>query len=313
MRVLLAYDGSAGATEAVGLAEAIAWPTDSALRVVNVVDPALMSAAGSWDAGASLTPQVDAAITASAREIMHEVVERLGSSGMSVEGQVLRDRAASAIVDAARDFGADVVMIGSRGHGTIASLLLGSVSSEVVDHAACPVLVARTASLSRVVFATDGSPSAQAAESILAEWPIFRGVPIEVVSVARVVHPWTVGVAPTMYEQVRDADADELRAAEVEHERIAEEAAVRLREAGGAADAQMRHGDPASEIVAAAEERGADLIILGSRGRSGLTRVLLGSVARNVLSGSTASVLIVRAGAESSGAEGLSTDEEGSR
>jgi hypothetical protein len=55
----------------------------------------------------------------------------------------------------------------------------------------------------------------------------------------------------------------------------------------------MRHGDAAGEIVAVAERRGADLIVLGSRGRTGLTRLLLGSVARNVLSGSTASVLIV--------------------
>ena len=50
---------------------------------------------------------------------------------------------------------------------------------------------------------------------------------------------------------------------------------------------------PAGEIIAAAEKRGADLIVLGSRGRTGLTRLLLGSVARNVLSGSTASVLVV--------------------
>jgi nucleotide-binding universal stress UspA family protein len=55
----------------------------------------------------------------------------------------------------------------------------------------------------------------------------------------------------------------------------------------------MRDGDAAGEIVAAAEQRQADLIVLGSRGRTGLTRLLLGSVARNVLSGSTASVLIV--------------------
>ena len=56
----------------------------------------------------------------------------------------------------------------------------------------------------------------------------------------------------------------------------------------------MRDGDAAGEIIAAAEQRGADLIVLGSRGRTGLTRLLLGSVARNVLSGSTASVLVVR-------------------
>jgi len=52
-------------------------------------------------------------------------------------------------------------------------------------------------------------------------------------------------------------------------------------------------GDAAGEIIAVAEKRGADLIVLGSRGRTGLTRLLLGSVARNVLSGSTASVLVV--------------------
>jgi nucleotide-binding universal stress UspA family protein len=56
----------------------------------------------------------------------------------------------------------------------------------------------------------------------------------------------------------------------------------------------VRNGDAAGEIVAVAERRGADLIVLGSRGRTGLRRLLLGSVARNVVSGSTASVLIVR-------------------
>jgi nucleotide-binding universal stress UspA family protein len=55
----------------------------------------------------------------------------------------------------------------------------------------------------------------------------------------------------------------------------------------------MREGDAAAEAIAVAEERGADLIVLGSRGRTGLTRLVLGSVARNVLSGSTASVLVV--------------------
>jgi nucleotide-binding universal stress UspA family protein len=55
----------------------------------------------------------------------------------------------------------------------------------------------------------------------------------------------------------------------------------------------MRTGDAASEIIAAAEAVGADLVVMGSRGRTGVARVLLGSVARNVLQGSRASVLIV--------------------
>jgi len=58
----------------------------------------------------------------------------------------------------------------------------------------------------------------------------------------------------------------------------------------------MRDGDAAGEIVAVAEQRGADLVVPGSRGRTGMTRLLLGSVARNVLSASPASVLIARDG-----------------
>jgi nucleotide-binding universal stress UspA family protein len=96
-----------------------------------------------------------------------------------------------------------------------------------------------------------------------------------------------------MYGQVLDAYDAELRESKVEHQRIAADASGRLRESGHVVDSEMRHGDAAGEIVAVAERRGADLIVLGSRGRTGLTRLLLGSVARNVLSGSTASVLIV--------------------
>jgi nucleotide-binding universal stress UspA family protein len=298
MRVLLAYDGSAGASEAAALAEAIAWPNDSILRVVSVIEPILMPMAGPWDRGSAVATDLDMAITAATDETMREVVERLGSSGTSVDGAVLRGRAASAIIDDAHDFGADLVIVGSRGHGPIATLLLGSVSSEVVDNAACPVLVARSATLSRVVLATDESPAARSAEAILARWPIFTSVPIRVVSVAEVAHPWTTGIAPTMYRQVLDAYAAELRESKAEHQRIAAEAAGRLRKAGRVADAEMRDGDAAGEIVAVADQRGADLIVLGSRGRTGLTRLLLGSVARNVLSGSTASVLIVHAPAD---------------
>lgn len=295
MRVIVAFDGSAAATDAVSLVEAIAWPNDSVLRVVNVIEPVL-PISGPLYRGAALTPEVDDAITAYAHDTLRGVVERLRSPGRSIEGRVLRGRAATAIVEDARDFGADLLVVGSRGHGTIASLLLGSVSSEVVDHTPCPVLVARARDLTRVVFATDGSPSAQAAELILSAWPSFAGLPIRVVSVADIVRAWTTGIAPTLYGQVLDAYSAELREAKVEHERIATDAATRLRDSGLKADAEVRAGDVAAEIIAVVEQQHADLAVLGSRGRTGVTRLLLGSVARNVLSGSASSVLIVRDG-----------------
>lgn len=294
MRVLLAYDGSAGSMEGVALAAAIAWPSGSALQVLTVIEPTMTPMSGPWDRGAVFSPELEDAVRAYAHDTMRDAVERLSSPDRTVEGNVLHGRAATAIIDGARDVGADLVIVGSRGHGTIASLLLGSVASEVVDHAPCPVLVARRSTLSRVVFATDESPSARAAEAILAGWPVFAGLPIHVVSVAHAVHPWTTGVAPTMYGLVLDAYAADLREAKLEHQRMATGTAARLRDAGRQIDAEVRDGDAAGEIVAVAEQYGADLIVLGSRGRAGLTRILLGSVARSVLSGSTASVLIVR-------------------
>jgi nucleotide-binding universal stress UspA family protein len=56
----------------------------------------------------------------------------------------------------------------------------------------------------------------------------------------------------------------------------------------------VRAGDPATEIISTARDSGADLIVLGSHGRTGLSRVLLGSVARSVAQESTVSVLVVR-------------------
>ena len=60
----------------------------------------------------------------------------------------------------------------------------------------------------------------------------------------------------------------------------------------------MRKGDAAAEIITVAQESGADLVVVGSRGQTGLKRIVLGSVARNVVTAAGASVLIVHRPAE---------------
>ena len=166
MRVLLAFDGSAGATDAAALVEAIAWPPDSRVRVASAVELTAWIAPLPR-APMPASPVLEAELIAYLEEQQAELMKRFAHVG-SAESIILRGRAAGAIIDDARDFGADLVIVGSRGHGPVASLVLGSVSAEVVDHAPCPVLVARRASLGRVVFATDGSPSARAAEDRIA-------------------------------------------------------------------------------------------------------------------------------------------------
>jgi nucleotide-binding universal stress UspA family protein len=220
-------------------------------------------------------------------------VKRLTDAGLEADGVVLRGRPATVLVDEARDWSADLVIAGSRGHGPIASLVLGSVSAELVDQAPCPVLIARGAAAKRVLFASDGSPSAAAAEEVLATWPVFDGSTIRVIGVAEVVRPWHTGLAPTMYRQVVEAYAEDLKTAKAQLGAVAEEAAARLTTAGRTADATLRVGDAAAEIVEEAASWPADLIVLGSRGMTGLSRLVLGSVARNVLQGSRSSVLIV--------------------
>ncbi len=293
-RILVAYDASADADRAVELILAMQWPADTRIRVVTSVDLTMTYAGPPLAPGTLVAaPEIDEQLVAYHRERLEAAVERLRATGRSVEAVVLRGRPATMLLDDAAAYGADLVVVGSRGHGAIASLVLGSVSAEVVDHARCPVLVARRPSLTRVVLAADGSAPAAAAESLVARWPIFAGTPIRVVSVADVPRPWTTGIAPTLYAEVaaiHDADVATSRA---EHERIAAEAADRLRTAGRQADVDVRTGPAAAEIIEAARAWDADLVVVGSRGRAGLTRMILGSVARNVLHGGEASVLVV--------------------
>jgi nucleotide-binding universal stress UspA family protein len=124
---------------------------------------------------------------------------------------------------------------------------------------------------------------------------------MRVVSVAEVVRPWHTGLAPTMYRQVVDAYGKDLEAAKSEHEAVSRGAAGRLEVAGRTVDATVRVGDAAAEILEEASSWQADLVVLGSRGLTGLSRLLLGSVARNALQGAESSVLIVRDTTEPAG------------
>lgn len=79
-----------------------------------------------------------------AERVQAEALKAVAAEGVDIEGMLVRDSAASALLDAAKD--ADLLVVGSRGHGGFAGLRLGSVSSQLVHHAPCPVLVVRPSS-----------------------------------------------------------------------------------------------------------------------------------------------------------------------
>ena len=296
MRIVLATDGSEQAELAAQLVAAVHWPKGSVVRIVTAVD------VGSVFLGAPLAPAVPAnadeleqQLAEEAEQVAETAAHEVAGRGVIVERSVVTERPATAILAAAADWPADLIVMGSRGRGQIASMVLGSVSAEVVDHAPCPVLVARRPVLTRVILAHDGSDFAMHGETIVARWPIFATAAIEVVSVTRPGAPWAPDLAPTTYAAGGMEDFREsAEATLVADADLAEGSARRLREAGRRATASVVVGDAATQLIAVADERQADVIVIGTRGRTGLRRLLLGSVARNVMHHAHCSVLIAR-------------------
>ena len=289
MNVLFATDNSPSATQAHALMASLPWPAETRIDVLYV-DQFLEA---DLDLSGHRLSGIRAPLSADVEKHLAAVQAALTRPGRVVWTHVVIGRPASVIAETARRVSADLVVLGSHGHGRFASALLGSVGAEVVDTAPCPVLVARTSRLRGIVLAHDGSDCSRQAEDLVASWSFLRAVPTHVVSVAPTMTSWyALGAneAPLdagVYQQILDHSR-------AEHQRIAAEATTRLAAQGVAAIADLRDGDTAHGVVDAAADHQADLIVIGSRGRTGLARLVLGSVARGVLFGAPCSVLIVR-------------------
>lgn len=295
MKILLAIDGSPASDRAIELVAMTAWPDGSRIHLVNVGEAHLASFAVM--PGVILSAEAVEADLQADREHRQELLDgaaaRLAGPGRSVETEIIEGRAASSIADAARAAQSDLIVLGSHGRGALGSAVFGSVAAEVVEYASTPVLIVRTASISRLVLADDGSASAAAARTLVGRMPGFRGLPVRVVSVSERQPGW-FGWAPEAPAE-SEAFEEAIQASFKEHERIAAAAAAELSAAGLLAESLVPNGDPAQELVRAAEQFKADLIVMGTRGKTGFERLLLGSVARKVVQRAHCSVLVLRA------------------
>jgi nucleotide-binding universal stress UspA family protein len=293
MRILLAVDGSVHSELALQVVATTHWPTGSRVRVVSVI-PAGGLAPFDWALGGPPGVEADPEPARHHHLALERALRDLGGPGRKVETMALHGRAASAIVDEARGWDADLIVVGSRGRGTWRSMVLGSVSAEVVDHAPCPVLVVRGPSIAPVMFADDGSEGARRAEAVLARWPFPEGSRLDVLTVTKPLGRSPDPVPADAPVEFIDMTLDAVDASYAEALRIAQEAAHRLGSSGLQTRADVAGGDPAEAILDIADERGIGLIVVGTRGHGGITGLLLGSVARNVLLHAHCSVLIVR-------------------
>jgi monovalent cation/proton antiporter MnhG/PhaG subunit len=257
MRIVIAQDGSAAARVGSDLASTIDWPTGTLIRVVSAQE-------------GDRTTSVDAAADDPQAEL-ERVASSLRRQGVDVETVVVRGNPADAVVYETATFGADLLITGSRRRGFVRSLFGVSAAGEIVDRAPCPVLVARTTVLRSLILTTDGSRHSDMAAELVASWPVFDLTRIFVVTVTA--------------RQARSADAVS--------QRTVDATAARLMDVGRDVVVEILHGNPAAAIVEAAQRHDADLIVIGSRGRTGLGRTILGSVAGDVVASAPCSVLIV--------------------
>lgn len=177
------------------------------------------------------------------------------------------------IVDEADERGADIIVMGRRGRSAMQKIMVGSVTARVIGHTTRPVLVAPRASAvgcGSVLLATDGSEYSREAARYAIDFGSNCGVKPVVVSVA--------------------GDSSELPQAEDNVAKVVEMAGQKQVEVEGVAVI----GRPQEEIVRAAVERGVELIVIGSHGRAGLERLLMGSVAEAVIDNTECAVLVVR-------------------
>lgn len=281
-KILLATDGSEEAELAARTAIDLADRTGSELHVVNVLvmpPESLRHPVGT----ASARDEFER----SERARFDELVGRLDTSGGTVGGAHFRVGSPDTeIVAQAEEVGAGLVVLGSRGLGAMRRALMGSVSDSVVRHAPCPALVVREYPLAfptKILLATDGSEEAKLAASTAAELAASTDSELHVVTVG----PFL----PTMFAPTEEEPGRLAR----EARRTLDEQAGMIEASGGrVAQAHLRLGGAAEEIVALAEDVGAGLIAMGSRGRGGIRRALMGSVSERVVHHAHCAVMVIR-------------------
>lgn len=292
-RILVGVDGSEGSIHA------LRWAVEEAVARKAVLEPATVWQSP-YDFGEELLyPVAEEKIAAGAKERLDTaVVEALGDHRIvDVECSVLHGDAAQTLCD--RSAHSDLLVVGSRGHGGFAGLLLGSVSTKCAHHSLCPVAIVPNAGRvtasdpgqpGRIVVGVDGSEGSRRALRWAAADAELRGWSIDAVTVWRDPYGGEIGLEFQAPYFRRDRLAS--------LKRVEEQLAETVTDAVGMVptvtiDQVVIDGDPAETLCGRSAD--ADLLVVGSRGRGGFARLTLGSVSSTCAHHSRCPIVIVPA------------------
>jgi len=189
------------------------------------------------------------------------------------------------IIEVAEEEKCDLIIMGRRGMTRLERALMGGVTARVIGHFRGRVLVVpRDTSLGwdNILVATDGSVYSEAAVEEAINYAQSYGGALKILSVVNVTDEFQAQ-APGLVEKLVDRAKNNL-----------EDIRDRASRAGVAAGIFVREGEPYKVITALAGQLNADIIIMGSHGRTGLTRIFMGSVTSRVIGHAPCPVMVVK-------------------
>lgn len=291
-KVLVAVDFSESSRDAMRAAVRIANEADAELVVLHAWHVPAAFAGEAF----SIVPELTEGMTEVAERGLAAALRDARAAGAKrVSGRAISGEPWIEIVEAATDPAIELVVVGTHGRTGLRRFLIGSVAEKVARHAACSVLVVRSESeptgFTDVLCPVDFSECSQAAVEVARTLARSGGSGITLMHVVEAPITYAGGVFDTAL----------LRNLEVAAARSLDQLAGRLRErVTVAVSTRTAIGHPGAEVLEVLDHDHAfDLVVLGSHGRTGITRVLVGSVAEKILRHAHCSVLVARSRAPS--------------
>jgi nucleotide-binding universal stress UspA family protein len=294
MKVLVAVDSSPSSESAVAEAAARPWPADTTFSVLNVVDVQRF---------ARLPVLIEDAKREAERTV-NAAVQRLSQVGHTAQSEIAMGFPRRAISDCAKELHADLIMLGSHGHSAIGRLLIGSVAQAVLRNAPCSVEIVRQSANGtvsshalKILLATDGSDFSVGAVHSVAKRPWPAGTVVKVLSVEEIVIFENQLAASSLSAVYPASLIEELTQAAHERSSFAVQAAKEILHRAGiqaVSDPCAPVGDPRGIILDVAQSWPTDMIVMGSHGRRGIDRFLMGSISEAVATHARCSVEVIR-------------------